>query len=117
MFSPKVKDAIKLEIRYAISARENGLEGRARVCARRSAGYAIRAYLEERGIGTPDTSTLALIRQLDNLTGISPEVKKVTEHLLMHVNEEFNLPVDADLIAETTWLATYLENEPKRPHP
>jgi hypothetical protein len=111
VFSQRVKEAIKLEIDHALAARENGLEGRARVCSRRAAGYAIRTYLENRGVDIPDISALALIRQLDNLTGVRPQVKTVTEHLLMRVAEDFNLPVEADLIAEAMWLADYLENE------
>jgi hypothetical protein len=111
VFSQRVKEAIQLEIDHALAARENGLEGRARVCSRRAAGYAIRAYLENRRVDTPDISALALIRQLDNLTSVSPQVKKVTEHLLMRVNEDFKLPVETDLIVEALWLVDYLENE------
>ena len=111
MFSQRVKNAIKLEIDRALTARENNLEGRARVCSRRAAGYAIRAYLEERGVDTPDISALALIRQLDDLTGVQPQVKVATEHLLMRVDEDFKLPIEADLIKEAIWLVDYLENE------
>lgn len=111
MFSQRVSDSIKLEINRALTARKNGLEGRARVCSRRAAGYAIRAYLEENGVGTPDKSALALIRQLENLPGVQPKVKMVTEYLLMRVNENFNMPVEVDLVAETIWLANFLENE------
>lgn len=110
MFSQRVRDVIKLEIDHALTARKNGLEGRARVCSRRAAGYAIRAFLEERGDDTPDINALALIRQLDTLSGLQPRVKVVTEHLLMHVDVESKLPVEADLITETIWLAKYLEN-------
>jgi len=111
VFSQRVKDAVKLEIDHALAAREIGLEGRARVCSRRAAGDAIRAYLENRRVDTPDISALALIRQLDSLIGVRPQVKAVTEHLLMRVDEDFKLRVEADLIAETTWLVDYLENE------
>ena len=116
MFSQRVSDAIKLEIKRALTARKNGLEGRARVCSRRAAGYAIRAYLEENGVDIPDKSTLALIRQLENLPGVQPQVKMVTKHLLMHVTENFNLPVEVDLVAETTWLANFLEDETSQRH-
>jgi hypothetical protein len=111
VFSQRVKDAVKLEIDHALAARENGLEGRARVCSRRAAGYSIRAYLENRGVDTPDISALALIRQLDSLKGVSPQVRTVTGHLLMRVDVGFKLPVEADLIAETIWLVDYLDNE------
>ena len=111
MFSQRVKNAIKLEIDRALTARENNMEGRARVCSRRAAGYAIRAYLQERRVDTPDISALALIRQLDNLTGFQPQVKRATEHLLMRVDEDFKLPIEADLIKEAIWLVDYLENE------
>jgi hypothetical protein len=111
VFSQRVRDAVKLEIDHALAARENGLEGRARVCSRRAAGYAIRAYLENRGVDMPDISALALIRQLDSLKDVRSQVKTVTEHLLMRVDEDFTLPVQADLIAEAIWLVDYLENE------
>ena len=111
MFSQRVKEAVRLEIDHALAARENGLEGRARVCSRRAAGYAIRAYLETRGVDTPDISALAIIRQLDSQIGVSSQVKTVAEHLLMRVDEDFKLPVQADLIVEALWLADYLENE------
>jgi len=116
VFSQRVKDAIKFEIERALTARKNDLEGRARVCSRRAAGYAIRAYLEERGVNTPDISALALIRQLDNLSDLESQVKMVTEHLLMRVDEDFKLPVEADLINDTIWLVKFLENETSQPH-
>jgi hypothetical protein len=111
VFSQRVKNAITIEIDRAMTARQNGMEGRARVCSRRAAGYAIRAYLEKRGVDTPDISAMALIRQLDNRSSVQPKIKVVTEHLLMRVDEEFKLPVEADLIAEAIWLVEYLENE------
>lgn len=116
MFSQRVSDAIKLEINRALTARKNDLESRARVCSRRAAGYVIKAYLEEKAVDTPDKSSIALIRQLQNLPGAQPQVKVVTGHLLMRVNEKFNLPVEADLVAETIWLANFLENEISQLH-
>jgi hypothetical protein len=111
VFSQRVKDAINLELDHALAARENGMEGRARVCSRRAAGHAIRAYLDMRGFDTPDTSALALIRQLDSLEDANAQVRRATEHLLLRVDEDFKLPVEADLIADARWLANYLENE------
>ena len=58
---------------------------------------------------------LELIRQLDNLNDIQSRVKVVTEHLLLQVDEDFKLPVDVDLIAETIWLIDFLENGSPQP--
>lgn len=116
MFSLRVSDAIKLEINHALTARKNDLEGRARVCSRRAAGHAIKAYFEENGVVTPDKSVIALIRQLQDLTGATSPVKVVTGHLLMNVNENFNLPFEVDLVTETIWLANFLENEISQLH-
>ncbi|NJN80122.1 MAG: hypothetical protein HC797_06450, partial [Anaerolineales bacterium] len=40
---------------------------------------------------------------------LSPDLKLVAEHLTVRVTEEFKLPIDADLIAESRQLCEWLE--------
>lgn len=94
------KTQIEAEFEKAEQARARGNEGQARVCARRAAGIAVREYLIRRGIRPPSVSAYDLLNMLKNDTQLSPDLKKIADHLTLRVNEEFKLPVNADLVAE-----------------
>jgi HEPN domain-containing protein len=91
---------INSEFEKAEQARARGNEGQARVCARRAAGIAIREYLTRRGIRPPSVSAYDLLNLLKEDPRLSSELKQIADHLTLRVNEEFKLPVDADLVAE-----------------
>lgn len=111
-FRADVKQRIEDELARGEAARREGLEGRARVCARRAAGAAVRAYLEARGLLDPRlTSAYDLIAYLRDLPGTGAEVRQVAERLLTQVNPSFDLPLEADLLADAHWLAQTLESE------
>lgn len=99
MFQPEVLLKIEQELSRGESARQQGLEGRARVCARRAAGIAARAYLESRGLPLPGTSVMDLLACLQSLPGLSPGIQQAVEHLLTRVNESCELPPEIDLLA------------------
>jgi len=108
-FSPALRNAIEEELKHAEQARSLGLEGRARVCARRAAGLALRAFWgmeDESG----NTSVIPLLQRLRNAQDMPEPMRRVAEHLLARVTPEFTLPFQADLIAETRWLIDELEN-------
>src|SRR5512146_2382664 len=91
---------IQAEFEKAFQARERGNEGQARVCARRAAGIAIREYLTRQGIRPPSTSAYDLLNLLKGDPRLSPDLRRIADHLTLRVTEEFKLPVDADLVAE-----------------
>lgn len=91
---------IKVEFEKADQARARGNEGQARVCARRAAGIAIREYLMRQGIRPPSISAYDLLNLLKEDPQLSPNLRRIAGHLTLRVNEEFKLPVNADLIAE-----------------
>src|SRR5215813_9557856 len=91
---------INAELENAEQARGRGNEGQARVCARRAAGIAVREYLTRGGIRPPSTSAYDLLNLLKEDPALSPQLKQIADHLTLRVNEEFKLPVEADLIAE-----------------
>jgi hypothetical protein len=99
---------IEKEFAQAKQARANNNEGRARVCARRAAGIAIRDYLTRKGIPIPSKSAYDLINLIKEETLLPPDLKLVADHLTLHVTEEFKLPIDADLIAESRQLCEWL---------
>ena len=99
---------LRKEFEKAQQARINKNEGQARVCARRAAGIAIRAYLTRNGTQVPSMSAYDLLNLLKEDTLLPPEMQLIVDHLTVRVTEEFELPVDADLIAESRILCDWL---------
>ena len=91
---------INVEFEKAAQARERGNEGQARVCARRAAGIAAREYLTRQGIRPPSVSAYDLLNLLKEDPHLSPDLRRIADHLTLRVTEEFKLPVDVDLIVE-----------------
>lgn len=109
MFRDSVKERINTELEQGEAARRDGYEGRARVCARRAAGAAIREYLVQIGQPPAVASAYDLIAFFQTLPDLTPEMRAVSGHLMDRVDETFSLPADVDLLAETRWLAQTLE--------
>jgi HEPN domain-containing protein len=101
---------IQREFERAQTARANGNEGQARVCARRAAGIAIRDYLVRNGIRPPSRSAHDLLNLIKESAPLPPDLERVADHLTLRVTEEFKLPVEADLIAESKALCDWLMN-------
>ena len=99
---------IQAEFDRAEQARANGNEGQARVCARRAAGIAIREYLARQGTPIPSVSAVDLLNHLREDPLLSPDLIRIVDHLTLRVTEEFKLPVDADLVAESRKLCNEL---------
>ena len=102
---------LRNEFEKAQQARINKNEGQARVCARRAAGIAIREYMTRNGTRVPSMSAYDLINLLKEDTLLPLDLKLVTDHLTVRVTEEFQLPVDADLIAEARVLCDWLADK------
>ncbi|MBL8100744.1 MAG: hypothetical protein JNK81_16300 [Anaerolineales bacterium] len=102
-----MKDYIS-ELEQAQKAREQGKEGQARVCARRAAGIAIKDYLTRKGIQPPSTSALDLLNAIKEEPLLPADLKLVADHLTLRVTEDFKLPIDVDLIAESRQLCEWL---------
>jgi hypothetical protein len=101
-------DLFSDEIEMAESARTNGNEGKARVCARRAAGVVIEEYFTRRGIPYSLPNAYVLLQKFEALDGLSPRVKEVAGYFLLRITPDHELPVETDLIAEARWLANEL---------
>lgn len=109
MFRAEAKAKIARELEQGMAARQAGQEGRARVCARRAAGAAIREYLELRDQPSPGMSAYDLLAYLQQLSDVSPEIRQSAGHLLARVDENYALPIEADLLLEARRLAEELD--------
>jgi hypothetical protein len=99
---------LRNEFEKAQQARISRNEGQARVCARRAAGIAIRIYLTRKGTNVPSMSAYDLLNLLKEDALLPSNMQLIVDHLTVRVTEEFQLPVDADLIAEARVLCNWL---------
>ena len=112
MFSNEVRQAIREELERGRLAQNEGNEGRARVCARRAAGAALREYLRLSGWNgyyAGSNSAYDLLGAVQNLEHIPPGGKESARRLLLKVDEDHNLPVQVNLLVEARELADELE--------
>ncbi|MBK8616628.1 MAG: hypothetical protein IPN96_05865 [Anaerolineales bacterium] len=105
------KTQLQKEFEKAQQARVNRNEGQARVCARRAAGIAIREYLTRKEMQVPNMSAYDLLNLLKENADLPSDLQLIVDHLTVRVTEEFQLPFDADLIAESRILCDWLLNE------
>lgn len=100
------------ELEMAESARLNGNEGRARVCARRAAGHVVGELISRNDINLNTESALERLRYLFSSPDINSQQRETIEHFLVHTTPEHQLPIEADLIADVHLLARQLLGEP-----
>jgi hypothetical protein len=103
-----LKTQLRNEFEKAQQARINKNEGQARVCARRAAGIAIRDYLTRKKTQVPSMSAYDLLNLLKEDALLPLNLKLIVDHLTVRVTEEFELPFDADLVAESRVLCDWL---------
>lgn len=111
MIAEEALSRANAELAGAEKARSAGFEGRARVSARRAAGIAVRSFLSIHGASLGTASAFDILQFFRDRRETSAEVRQVIDHLLMRVNEDFNLPSQIDLISETRWLIKTLDED------
>ncbi|GMR11456.1 MAG: hypothetical protein BMS9Abin28_2288 [Anaerolineae bacterium] len=83
---------IEAELAYARATRKHGKEGRARVCARRAAGWAIAAHFpNSRQLGA-----YSLLHWLESNTEVSQDLRSAAGRLTEQVTEDHELPHSED---------------------
>lgn len=110
MVTPEAQARINAELDRAENARAAGLEGQARVCARRAAGEAIRDFLTRHGKQVLTPSATDLLSWLQAQPEMPAEARRAAGLLLLRVTPEHELPIPVDLLAETRNLIQILEH-------
>lgn len=88
------------EMDLANSARTKGNEGMARVCARRAAGIAVRKFLVSKGYGPDYLNNFEILNDPSCRKLMPLEIIRSLDNLTMRVDENYNLPIEIDLIAD-----------------
>ncbi|GAP06069.1 hypothetical protein ATHL_00915 [Anaerolinea thermolimosa] len=95
----ETRNQINLELEHGWAAHKQGLEGRARVHARRAAGIAARIFLHTQGSNITISAYDAL-RQVAALSTVSARVRQAARALTLRVDETFQLPAHLNLLEE-----------------
>jgi hypothetical protein len=111
MYSKDIQARIQGELQAARDGRQNGNEGRARVCARRAAGVAARIFLGWKD-GAPALGGIPdLFIRLAEIPSLSDSSRLAARNLLMTVDSNHALPEQIDLIHEAELLIAELEHQ------
>ncbi|MCD6426390.1 MAG: hypothetical protein J7L35_12925 [Anaerolineales bacterium] len=107
MEAPRLQ--IKEEILLAKQSRQEGNEGRARVCARRAAGAAVKEYLVKKGISQKQENAIQSLLIFSQSKNLPIQVQEAVDWLVQRVNQDHNLPSEVDLIHEAGIVIQYVE--------
>ncbi len=105
---PNWKTDLLKEFERAAEARARRNEGQARVCARRAAGIALREHLRRKGETVYNQNAYELLKDWMDDPDTPADLRQIGVYLTLRVNEEFNLPVAVDLVAEARILCERL---------
>jgi HEPN domain-containing protein len=95
-----IAERVADELASAHKERGRGNEGRARVCARRAAGWAIGAHFARLTGAKPPRSVLSLLHWLHQRTDIDEEIRNAAMRLTIHVTPSHDLPFDEDPLVD-----------------
>jgi hypothetical protein len=98
-----------IEKQNALDARMNGLEGRARVCARRASGLLAKYLLYNMGITPDNTNVLDNILVIDQSYTLDPILRNIFKDFTIIVDENHDMPDQIDLVTDLDRLEEYIE--------
>jgi hypothetical protein len=106
-----LSEKIKQELEQAHTERERGNEGRARVCARRAAGWAIADYREREEGVRPPLNAILLLRWLHDQREMDEEMRRAAARLTIRVTEQHTLPHEEDPLQDAKNIIRHLMKE------
>lgn len=105
---------IEGELAQAQLAREQGNEGQARVCARRAAGLAIRAYYQRRDGGDASIAhwggdAMTQLKRLQADEAVPESVRQAAMRLTTKVDLDHKLPFEDDLVEDARGIIEFVK--------
>lgn len=101
---------IQEELLLAKQSRLEGNEGRARVCARRAAGAAVKLFLGKKDLVSNSDNALQSLEIFQTEIELPDRISTAVSWLVQRVDENHNLPNEIDLIHEANLVLKFLEN-------
>jgi hypothetical protein len=96
------------ELAAGLAAQKAGNHGRARVCARRAAGWAVRAWYEQREGPGWGGDALRQLRRLEREPAAPGVVREAAARLTTKVDLEHKLPFDDDPLEDARQIVQFV---------
>lgn len=106
-----LRERIESELENAHDQRSLGNEGRARVCARRAAGWALAAFREKQLGVKPHPNAFNLLRWFQGLPDVPTELRMTAARLTTRVTPEYKLPHHEDPLDDARYIVEILLEE------
>jgi hypothetical protein len=103
-------ERIEVELALGREAAAAGNAGRARVCARRAAGWAIQDWYQRREGGGWAGDALKQLLRLQGDAAVPPPVRQAAERLSTKVGLDHRLPFDDDALEDARKIIGYATN-------
>jgi hypothetical protein len=100
----KFSAAVSRELEMAWESRLAGQEGKARVCARRAAGFALQELLEKESDQRVSRNLYFLLQKAPSVLDLPEQAVRSIQRLTMRVDTDNQLPDGVDLIREAEYL-------------
>lgn len=105
-------DEIEKELNRGRQAKEDGNEGKTRVCARRAAGVAIRLWKDKRGRDIKwGTSAMSQLKTMALDESFPESVRQAAERLTSQQLPDHTMPFDNDPLEDAVILIEHLLKE------
>ncbi len=100
---------IEKEFTAGLEARRQGLEGRARVCARRGAGFAVAWLCHSRGQKVRDTDSLNLLKSMSADESAPTEVRDAAGRLTAKIGPDFTYAFPTDPLDDARVIVEFVK--------
>ncbi len=104
-------DRIEAELELARGEHAKGNEGRARVCARRAAGWAVAAYWQQRQGVEPHLNAYHLLCWFQKLEDVTEDLRRTAARLTTRVTPAHELPHAEDPLEDAQAIVQALMKE------
>ena len=102
-------DLIEKEFSDAQIARRQGNEGRARVCARRGAGFAVAWLCKSKGQDVRENDSLKLLKSVQNDQLLALEVREASARLTARITADFKYPFPTDPLDDARIIVDHIK--------
>ena len=102
-------ELIEKEFADARAARQQGNEGRARVCARRGAGFAVAWLCKSKGQDVRENDSLKLLKSVQNDQLLALEVRKASARLTARITADFKYPFPTDPLDDARIIVDHIK--------
>ncbi|MGQ0603583.1 MAG: hypothetical protein ACT4QE_18035 [Anaerolineales bacterium] len=101
---------VERELQHALAAQAEGNAGKARVCARRAAGWAIRAFYQRMDGTQWGGDAMTQLKRLQNDAAAPEPVRAAAQRLTTKVDFNHKLPFEDDPVEDARGIISFVRD-------